>query len=94
MRSLFQDIASELELDNQIREIVADYCADEAQQITPKKFRAALRTFETALETFLTKFPEPNDSLTEALNGELNILDDEAAPDTEYIRGGLDTLLD
>jgi hypothetical protein len=28
------------------------------------------------------------------LNGELNILDDEAAPDTEYIRGGLDTLLE
>jgi len=92
MRRLFQDIASELELHNQIREIVADYCADHAQQIAPKTFRADLRTFETALKTFLTKFPEPSDSLTEALNQELNKLDDDAAPDTEYIRRSLDTL--
>jgi hypothetical protein len=94
MRSLFQDSVSELELHNQIREIVADYCADEAQQISPKKFRASMRTFEGGLKTFLTRFPEPSDSLTEALDHELNILDYEAAPNTEYIRGGLDTLLE
>jgi hypothetical protein len=94
MRSLFQESISELELHNQIREIVADYCADEAQQISPKKFRASMRTFEGALEPFLTKFPKLNDSLTEALNQELDILDDEEAPDIEFIRGGLDTLLE
>jgi hypothetical protein len=92
MRSLFQDFASELELHNQIQEIVVDYCADEAQQIAPKNFRDDIRTFEGALKIFLTKFPKLNDSLTEALDQELNKLDDEATPDTDYIRGRLDTL--
>ena len=53
-----------------------------------------MRAFERALKTFLTKFPDPSNSLTEALNQELNILNFETAPDTEYIRGGLDTLLE
>jgi hypothetical protein len=94
VRKMFQHIFSELDVNNQIREVVADYCADEAQQVTPKNFRARMRTFDRALETFLTKFPEPDDSLTEALDRELNILEHEAAPDTEYIRGGLDQLLE
>ena len=82
---------SELDLHNQIRQVVADYCADEAQQIAPKEFRARLRAFQRALETFLTKFPEPDDSLAEALDRELW---DETTPDTESIRRCLDLLLE
>jgi hypothetical protein len=92
-RRVFASILANFDLHNDIRAIVADYIADRTSQAPPKEFRRSIRAFKKALEAFLTKLPAAHDPLAEALNGELDQVDAEAAPDLMYVSDGLSALL-
>ena len=84
----------ELDLNNEIRAIVADYIADRSSQAPPREFRRRIRTFRSALEIFLRKFPSTQDAVTEAVNLELNKIESDWAPGLSHIRDGLDAVLE
>ena len=83
----------ELYINNEIRDIVVDYMGDRCSRIPPKEFRQQICAFKKALDAFLTKFPDLDGAVAEALNRELDQVDFEQAPDLAIIRDILDVLL-
>ena len=62
-------------------------------QNPPKEFRQRICAFKKALDAFLTKFPDLDGAVAEALNLELDQVDVEQAPDLAFIRDILNVLL-
>jgi hypothetical protein len=94
-KEVFDGAMVHINVQNEIQEIVADYCADKAQQIKPDQFRFTLDRFQRWLEKADTCFPPPHGPLTEALEQQLDMPDETLpeGPDLEDIRRGLDRLL-
>jgi hypothetical protein len=98
---IFENAAVLTALQNQIREIVADYCADKAQQLAPnelKQFRSELRKFELQLERTIVLFPaiqaqsRVRDALADALDRQIEAMCDQER-DLEGIHCDLADLL-
>lgn len=97
--NIYRGVTGEHDVHKNIREVVAVYCADKAQQIAPAKFRSELRKFHHRLETVVRRFPAAHSVLTEALDRQLDLTCDEPSPDqadlhyVEDVRRALGKLL-
>ena len=97
--NIYQAATRGLDVHKNIREVVADYCADKAQQIAPTKFRSELRKFQHQLEKVVRHFPAAHSVLTDALDLQLDLTFDERSPDqadlyyVEEVRCALGKLL-
>jgi hypothetical protein len=97
-------VLAEHDLDRHIREIVVDYISDKSAErsnrVTLKELREGIAKFGRDIDKLISQagsMPDASRSaihsvMAEALNRELDELDQEGAPDLEYIRASLETL--